>query len=191
VKNDPQLDLTNVEIRPLSDETVVKGFCCGKEPLNDFLKGSAHRAEQRCEMRVFCAHPTGSPSCIGFYALQVSTDTLQVPNKKWVFRKQVAPFPAVKLAWLAVHRNYQRQKLGRYLLMDACAKVAIISKFVGIYALTLDSLDEDSTKFYRSLGFEEYSKKLTPPKMLYPIQDVLALSQPGGEVEEQVAPSAI
>jgi GNAT superfamily N-acetyltransferase len=179
------LDLKQIEIRPLSDETVVKGFCCGKEILDDFIKKSALKAESRSEMRTFCAHLAGSSSCIGFYALEVSTDTLGVRNPSFPFFKHHVPFPAVKLARLAVHRNYKRQGLGKHLLMDVFSRVADISKNVGIYALTLDSLDEESTNFYRSIGFAEYSNG-TPPKMLYPVQDLLLVNKL--DAEEEVAP---
>ena len=59
--------------------------------------------------------------------------------------------------------------------MDAFTKVALISSFAGFYALTLQSLDDDSTAFYASLGFSIYSENLKQPKMLYPLEDLLEL----------------
>lgn len=61
--------------------------------------------------------------------------------------------------------------------MDAFTKVAAISDHAGLFALTLISLDEDSTAFYKSLGFTIYSEGLKQPKMLYPIGDLLKVAR--------------
>ena len=42
--------------------------------------------------------------------------------------------------------------------------------------LTLQSLDDDSTAFYKSLNFAVYSENLKQPKMLYPLTDILTLT---------------
>jgi hypothetical protein len=50
-----------------------------------------------------------------------------------------------------------------------------ISELAGCYALTLQSLDADSTAFYKKLGFVPYSTHPDRPKMLLPIQTVRRL----------------
>jgi ribosomal protein S18 acetylase RimI-like enzyme len=129
------------------------------------------------ELRVFCAHLDGSPNVIGYYALQVGTDSVsELPqaNKENYLRNYVA-FPAVNLSFLAVHEEYRRRGLGQHLLMDVFSRAAAISEHAGFFALTLVSLDSESTAFYESLGFRVYSENLKQPKMLYPIEDILAL----------------
>lgn len=79
------------------------------------------------------------------------------------------------MAFVGVHEEFRRQGLGTYLLMDVFSKVAAISDNAGFYALTLQSLDEDSTAFYKSLNFTVYSEGLKQPKMLYPLEDILTL----------------
>jgi GNAT superfamily N-acetyltransferase len=85
-------------------------------------------------------------------------------------------FPAVHLAYLGVVEACQRQGLGQYLLMDVFTRVAEIARHAGFYALTLQSLDEDSTRFYESLNFAVYSENLRQPKMLYPLSDILSIA---------------
>jgi hypothetical protein len=58
-------------------------------------------------------------------------------------------------------------------------KWQIISDHAGLFALTLQSLDDQSTAFYESIGFRAYSENLKQPKMLYPIEDVLTLVRGG------------
>ena len=78
---------------------------------------------------------------------QASQQKLQLEQRK----------TAVHMSFLGVHEDYQRQGLGQYLLMDVFSKVATVSDCAGLYALTLQSLDADSTAFYKSLNFEVYS----------------------------------
>jgi GNAT superfamily N-acetyltransferase len=171
-----QLDLTKVEIRPFFKGTAVNQFCCGKTPIDRFLKNKAKKAEQRCELRTFCAHIEGSPLCIGYYALQIGTDSVaDLPGAERTYLKSYIAFPAVHLAYLGVHDEYKRQGLGQYLLMDVFSRVAEIAKHAGFYALTLQSLDDESTAFYKGLNFVVYSENLRQPKMLYPLADILTL----------------
>jgi ribosomal protein S18 acetylase RimI-like enzyme len=171
----PQLDLTRVEILPLSDRAVYNRFCCGKRPLDQFLKNKAKKAVRRWEHRVFCAHLTGAPNVIGYYALQIGSDSVsELPDSsKDNYLKNYVAFPAIHLSFLAVTEEYQGQGLGTHLLMDAFSKVAAISDHAGFFALTLQSLDDNSTAFYKSLNFTEYSENLRQPKMLYPLEDIL------------------
>jgi ribosomal protein S18 acetylase RimI-like enzyme len=131
----------------------------------------------RNEHRVFCAHLDGSSNIIGYYALQVGGDSvsdLPDANKNNYLKNYVA-FPAIHLSFVAVHADHARQGLGEYLLMDVFSKIAAISDCAGFFALTLQSLDEDSTAFYNSLNFRVYSENLKQPKMLYPLEDILSL----------------
>jgi GNAT superfamily N-acetyltransferase len=172
-----KLNLETIEIRPFSTETVVNRFCCGKKPIDQFLKNKAKKATNRLEHKVFCAHLPNSNNAIGYYALQVGSDSVNdLPdrNKDNYLRTYVA-FPAISLSFLGVCSEFQRQGLGSYLLMDVFSKVAAISDCAGFYALTLVSYDEDSTKFYESLNFTIYSENLAQPKMLYPLEDLLSL----------------
>jgi ribosomal protein S18 acetylase RimI-like enzyme len=172
------LDLTKVAIEPFSDRAVVNRFSCGKRPLDAFLKNKAKKVVRRCEHRVFCAHHDTSPNVIGYYALQLGNESvseLAEANKKDSYLRNYTAFPALNLSFLAVDSQHQRQGLGEYLLMDVFARTAAIAEHAGFYALTLTSLDDESTAFYESLNFTVYSENLKNPKMLYPLEDILTL----------------
>ena len=131
---------------------------------------------------MFCAHLDGSPNVVGYYALQLGTDSVsELPdaNKDNYLRNYVA-FPALNLSFLAVDAQYHRQGLGEYLLMDVIERAAAIAEHAGYYALTLVSIDEDSTAFYHSLKFRIYSENTKLPKMLYPLEDILTLVRDPG-----------
>jgi len=126
---------------------------------------------------VFCAHLEESENVLGYYALQIGTDSVaELPDvNKDNYLKNYVAFPAVHLSFLAVDETMQRQGLGQHLLMDVFSKVAQISEYAGFFALTLVSYDEESTAFYKSLNFTIYSENLRQPKMLYPLADILTL----------------
>lgn len=172
-----RLDLTKVVIRPFSDQAIVNRFSCGKRPLDQFLKNKAKKASRRLEHGVFCAFLEGSDNVIGYYALQLGSDSVSdLPEaSKDKYIGNYTAFPAVNLSFLAVDSNFKRQGLGSHLLMDVFSRVAIISECAGFYALTLTSLDDDSTAFYESIGFRVYSENTKLPKMLYPLEDILTL----------------
>ncbi len=171
------LDLTRVAIEPFSDRAVVNRFSCGKRPLDSFLKNKAKKAVRRCEHRVFCAHINGTPNVIGYCALQLGTDSVSdLPDaNKDNYLKNYVAFPALNLSFVAVDLQYQRHGLGKFLLMDVFVRAAYIAEHAGFYALTLTSLDDDSTAFYESLNFRIYSENTKLPKMLYPLEDILTL----------------
>jgi ribosomal protein S18 acetylase RimI-like enzyme len=171
------LDLTRVTIEPLSDRAVVNRFSCGQRPLDSFLKNKARKAVKRCEHRVFCAHLDGSANVIGYYALQLGTDSVsELPDaNKDNYLKNYVAFPALNLSFVAVDEQFQRQGLGGHLLMDVFARAAAISEHAGFYALTLTSMNAESTAFYESLNFRIYSENTKLPKMLYPLEDILTL----------------
>lgn len=125
---------------------------------------------------MFCAHIGASTEVVGFYALQVGGDSVDhIPRVSRKYLNNYEAFPAVHMSFLGVKEEFRRQGLGSYLLMDVFTKVKAISELCGFYALTLQSLDEDSTAFYRSLNFEPYTDDPVRPKMLYPIEDILTL----------------
>ena len=118
---------------------------------------------------------------VGYYALQVGNESMEaLQNKPDDYTKNYTAFPAVHLAFLGVHRDYQRCGIGSSMLTDVFEKVYRISELAGMYALTLQSLDTDSTAFYNGLGFTAYSDHPTAPKMLMPIRTIRELIDSSG-----------
>lgn len=176
--SEPQkLDLTKVVIQPFNKSVVLNRFKCGATPLDRFLANKAKGSVKRFEFKVNVATLEGSANCIGYYALQLGSDTIpdDFKQKQRDYIRHYTSFPAVHLSYLAVHEQWQGQGLGRHLLQDVFERVAAIADEVGFYALTLQSYSADSTAFYKRLGFEEYSEGAGQPKMLYPLVNILKL----------------
>lgn len=177
----PALDLTTVKLKRYDNSIAYNRFDCGKTPLNRFIKNKAKKAENRFEQRVIVAQIEGQNNCIGYYALQLGSDNVpDADREKRSYIGNYMAFPAVHLAYLAVDNSCQRQGLGRFLLMDVFERVAQISDIAGFYALTLQSIDTESTVFYKSIGFTEYSEGGNQPKMMIPLQSLLQLTRRAG-----------
>ena len=62
------------------------------------------------------------------------------------------PFPAVKIARLAVAYNYRNKGVGKTLLKEAMNKTILVSVSSGVLLLTVDAKQE-SASFYQHFGF--------------------------------------
>lgn len=163
----------SLSVRPFNKQVVLNRFDCGELPIDRWLKNKAKKSCDRHEHRVFFAYAGENPFPIGYYALQLGSESVDALDEKPsnYLQKNYTAFPSVHLAYLGVHSQYQRQGIGSFLLGDVFDRVYQISEHAGLYALTLQSISEHSTKFYEKLGFRAYTKSSTP-KMLIPIQAI-------------------
>lgn len=173
VAKTPLLDLNTVTVQRLDNTCIYNAFDCGIGSISKFLRSKALRATERSEHVVYVALAPSSMRCIGFYALQVGSDAVpenREHKKTYLGSGSYSSFPAVELTYLAVDVSVQQQGLGGYLLQDAMEVVYALSEQVGLYAMTLQSLNKSTTKFYETRGFQRYSEASgREPKLLYPI----------------------
>ena len=54
---------------------------------------------------------------------------------------------------LAVSLNFQGQKLGELLLIDALKRSYYVSQEIGSMVVVVDPMDESATRFYEKYGF--------------------------------------
>lgn len=131
------------------------GFDCGSEPLNLFLKSTARQHAERGISRTFVlVDDNAQPPepILGFFALnlcQIKSDSLAPqPGKK--LPRDVA---GVRLGRLAVAKSFQRQGLGRLLLIAAMEKVMEIFETAGGIGLFVDAKDDEAKRYYEQFGF--------------------------------------
>ena len=180
----PPLDLSEVSVSPLTNDHVVNAFACGRKVIDEFLKRKALRCADRCELAVFAATMPQSRICLGYYALQVGSDTVpesREHKKSYLGAGEYSAFPAVELKFLGVDETYQGQGLGKYLLMDAMDRVYDITQNAGLYAMTLQPLDPEATAFYERAGFERYAEATgREPKLMYTIGTMRKMREQAG-----------
>lgn len=135
------------------------GFDCGSEPLNLFLNQTARQHAERGISRTFALvdeSATPPKPIIGFFSLnicQLKSDTLK-PQEARRLPRDVA---GVRLGRLAVAKAYQRQGIGKTLLVAAMGKFIEIFSSAGGIGLFVDAKDQDAKRYYEQFGFVSLS----------------------------------
>jgi ribosomal protein S18 acetylase RimI-like enzyme len=131
------------------------GFDCGSEPLNLFLKQTARQHAERGISRTFVLvdEAASAPKpIVGFFSLnlcQIKSESLSADEAK----KLPRDVSGVRLGRLAVAKAYQRQGIGKILLVAAMAKFMEIFNTAGGIGLFVDAKDQAAKGYYEQFGF--------------------------------------
>lgn len=132
-----------------------KEFSCGKEMLDNYLHKQANRDIKRKLSVCFVLNDKETNLIKGYYTL-ASNSIHQglIPNE---FQKKLPSsyksIPTILLGRLAIDNRFQKQGLGKLLLVDALKRSCEISRSLGSYAIVVDPIDKDAEKFYNKYGF--------------------------------------
>lgn len=137
------------EIFPL-DGTPPYDFRCSREEQNVFLRERAWTEQEDGFSVTYLAHLNGVT--VGFMTLAMDAIVLQTSEKP---RSEIrlVRFPAVKVAQLAIHENWERRGLGQKLVALAAGIALDLRARVGCRYLTVDA-KPDVVGWYRSLEFK-------------------------------------
>lgn len=142
-------------------------FDCGNEMLNNYLKRQASQDMKRRISRVFVARNTSDEKHIlGFYTL--SSLSIELSSLPEPIRNKLPkhPLPAALVGRLAVAAAVKSQGYGGLLLADAIKRTLAVSSEIAIYAIVVDSIDEQAASFYQHFGFqrlEQHNRRLFLP----------------------------
>lgn len=130
-----------------------KSFDCGLEPLNSFLKQTAMQNEKKDLTRTYILSSEENESQIAGYFTLI-TGEAQVPdNAKNTLLKYPHPTPILKIARLAVDKNYQGQGIGEFLLFDILHKAIEMSNMLAFIGVFVDAKNIKAKDFYLKYGF--------------------------------------
>lgn len=110
----------------------------------------------------------GSGEIQGYFTLVTRTvHSAEIPSKK---RLPDGPIGVILLGRLAVDLKFQGQRLGQRVLLRSMAEVQKAAQSIGIYALVLDTIDEQAKRWYLGLefGFQEFPEN--PDKLFVPVK---------------------
>ena len=131
------------------------GFDCGSEPLNLFLKQTARQHAERGISRTFVLMDEGASTpkpIVGFFSLnlcQIKSEVLSADEAK----KLPRDVSGIRLGRLAVAKVYQRQGIGKILLVAAMGKFIEIFNTAGGIGLFVDAKDQEAKRYYEQFGF--------------------------------------
>lgn len=132
-----------------------KGFDCGKELLNNYLRNQAGQDFKR-KLSVCFVLADKETECIqGYYTLSNHSIPLscfpeQLKRKLPISYKSI---PATLLGRLAIDKNFKGKGLGKILLIDALRRSYEISKEIGSFAVVVDPIDREAELFYEKFDF--------------------------------------
>lgn len=128
-------------------------FCCGKAPLDDFIRSLASQYEKRKLGRTYVALMPGSRKVCGYYTL--ASGSIPFADVPPAMAKKLPrhPVPVALLGRLAVDQSAQGQGLGEELLMNALRRCLELSETVGIFAVEVLAIDTQAKGFYEKYGF--------------------------------------
>lgn len=165
------------KIEPLDASHDRGGFDCGSEPLNLFLKQTARQHAERGISRTFVLveeNATEPKPILGFFALnicQLNAEDLP-PEQAKKLPKNVS---GIRIGRLAVGKPYQRQGIGKSLLVAALRKFMEIFNSAGGIGVFVDAKDEEAKRYYEQFGFVAMpSNELQLFLPVKTIQDALA-----------------
>jgi ribosomal protein S18 acetylase RimI-like enzyme len=131
------------------------GFDCGSEPLNLFLRQTARQHAERGISRTFVLVDEDAPApkpVIGFFSLnlcQIKSESLSAGEAK----KLPRDVSGIRLGRLAVAKAYQKQGIGKALLVAAMGKFIEIFDAAGGIGLFVDAKDQEAKRYYEQFGF--------------------------------------
>jgi GNAT superfamily N-acetyltransferase len=172
----PALDIRQVKISPLATRAAFHGFVSGEREIDRALDKCCDWQDKH-RVRIFCATMDGWEQAYGFYALGVSAaDSKYISGEILQGTEDRSYIPFIYLNYLAVQREYQTQKLGTFLLINALRRCEQVARNVGVYGVALNDLSDRAAGLYDRYGFRAYGSSRFP-FMVLPIQSLFDLIQ--------------
>jgi GNAT superfamily N-acetyltransferase len=164
--------MSGFDLELLSGEHDRKGFCCGKESLDRYLRETArgHLAKGVSITRVLVERDAVKPKPIlGYFTLASSVATAA----HWPGAAKglpAMPVPLVLLGRLAVAEAWQGRGIARLLLAAAREIAAASMRGAGGIGLAVDPADEELVTFYAKYGFRRVDESSL--RMFLPLESL-------------------
>ena len=138
-------------VERLRRDHALEAFDCGQSDLDRWLIKHALQNQGSNAAQTYVGVVDGL--VVGYYSLAVGqVEYADAPER---LQKGLArhPVPIMLLARLAVHKDWQRKRIGRTLLKDAVLRTVQAADIVGIRALAVHAKDEAARRYYEQFDF--------------------------------------
>ncbi len=133
----------------------LKSFDCSEPTLNKYLTNYASQDIKRYLATVFLGvDSSNTHKVIGYYTLSANRIDISELDSEYTKKLPNYPYlPSILIGRLAVDKDYQGQKLGEYLLLDALNKS--FKSEIAAFAVIVEAKNMRAMNFYKSFGFVE------------------------------------
>lgn len=155
-------------------------FDCGEAELNTFLhtqaaKHMAARISRTLLLPGATLLPNGKFPICSFYTIVGSSIQRETLPDQLAKRLPRYPITVFLLAQLAVHAEYQSQRLGEVTLIKALENLWQVNAHMRAYAVIVDCLNDRAESFYRKYDFEFLCNHNDRTRLFLPMKKVSAL----------------
>ena len=141
-------------LEPLHRSHPRRGFDCGEEQVNDWLRTKALQHQEK-QLSVTKALLDARGVIAGFYTLATGqVDFGDLPSEL-VRQLPRRALPVAVLAWLGVSKAHQGRKLGDLLLAQALRDCCEAGQTFAFVAVILDCVSDRGKAFYQRWDFAE------------------------------------
>lgn len=145
----------NINIIAFNKSYDLKEFDCREPILNSYLVNYASQDIKRYLASVFLGINSATKKIIGYYTL--SSNRINISDLSIEYAKKLPNYPylpAILISRLAIDKNYQGQKLGEYLLLDALNRS--FKAEIAAFAVIVEAKNQQAINFYKSYGFIQF-----------------------------------
>lgn len=134
--------------RQLRQIDTVSGFCCGQDKLDVWIKDRALTVQRAGKTVVYVMCDNAS-AVMGYYSL--STFLVGITRSKTLTSSE--PVPMALIGRMGVHKDLQRQGIGKDLLIDALRRITATMRSTDVQGVAVRVVDSSSRLFYYKHGF--------------------------------------
>jgi GNAT superfamily N-acetyltransferase len=142
-----------VTFRALDPRDGRRAFDCGHDSINRWFREQAGQAARKGTAATTVGVDNGTGRIASFYSLVAHRIARNDPSARATGLRRGYPMPAILIAQLGVDVTYQGRGVGRATLLDALARLAVVSAEVGFEAVIVDAIDDQAAAFYAAHGF--------------------------------------
>jgi GNAT superfamily N-acetyltransferase len=150
-----KIDLAKLKIQPLDPAMDRAAFYCGEPELDDFFRDNAADHHEQYLTRVYTALHDGE--IVGYYWLNAQSHSSRTISEEALAKLERIPFaPCIYLGMIATLKRLHGNRIGRALMAHAFGQTLLVAEHVGVYALTLEAIDEAKAATYEHWGFRRF-----------------------------------
>ena len=150
------MSLKLVSIKDVEKSKLNK-FDCGIEALNEFLLRYSIKNDILGIGKTFVAFNENG-DLAGYFTLATAQVVYEEIPDEYRGKLPKYPIPSLRIARLAVDKDFQGKGIGKWILKQAFIKIIHVAEITGLYLIIVDA-KETSKSFYEQYGFIKFNEK--------------------------------